>query len=304
MSIMDSEGRFLQVNQALCTSTGYTEAELLTMTGPDLVVEEDRAAAAEFSRRLIEGGDQVADVDLRTRTKDGRVVWASLRGRRIPTPAGRPDRYLVHVRDITARKQAEEAWKEGEQRFKAIVESTRDWIWFCDAKGTHQYSNRAVQDILGYAPEEMVGNRVAGFMHPDDVLRARQQMQEAIAGRKGWSHLVIRWRHKDGGYRYLESAAAPAFDAQGELRGWHGADRDITARMEGEKALRESEEKYRALFEVLPVNITLHQDGKVVLVNEVSAGMFRVARRRGTDRDRRYVPRRRGRPRAGQGTLA
>ncbi len=61
------------------------------------------------------------------------------------------------------------------------------------------------------------------------------------------------------------------------MRGWYGADRDITDRMEAEAALRESEEKYRALFAMLPVNVTLHQDGKVVLVNRASANMFRVA---------------------------
>jgi PAS domain S-box-containing protein len=77
-------------------------------------------------------------------------------------------------------------------------------------------------------------------MHPEMPL-ARAQVEQATAARGGWSSLVLRWRHRDGSYRYLESTAAPAFSPTGDLLGWYGVDRDVTERKEGRSA-GESEE--------------------------------------------------------------
>jgi len=198
--------------------------------------------------RVKSSGKVVYGVHHAIERSDGQRVLLSINAAPIFTERGEFDGMVAALEDVTERRRAEEALRQSEERFRAIVESTRDWIWFCDSAGVHRYSNRAIEDLLGHAVEEIVGESIMGFMHPEDVPLARAHMEQAIAQRGGWASLVIRWRHKDGTYRYLESTAAPAFGPDGALLGWYGADRDITERVRMQEALQRSEARLRALF--------------------------------------------------------
>ena len=235
-----------EANDAFARRYGRPRPEDLVGVLVDDLWKDTHEAKIEFMLRFIRGGYRGAGLETFGRDPSGRPVWS------LNNLTGEVEEGLLlgmwgTQLNITGRKQAEEALRESEQRFRAIVESTRDWIWFCDAKGTHRYSNQAVETMLGYAPEEIVGKAITRFMHPEDVPGAAE-MERAVAERKGWSNFVIRWRHKDGTYHYLESAATPAFDSQGTLQGWYGADRDITERVHMQQALLESETRLRALF--------------------------------------------------------
>jgi PAS domain S-box-containing protein len=256
---------------------GYEPAEVLGRTPYDLMPPEEAERVAEALRSCFEEGRPFSHVENTDLHKDGHPVVLETSGVPVFDEHGVLRGFHGIDRDISERKQAQDALRESEERFRAIVESTKDWIWFSDTAGVHRYSNGAVQDMLGYRPEEIVGSAIFEFMHPDDARLGRAQMERAIAERSGWSALEIRWRHRDGTYRYLESTAAPAFSASGDLIGWYGADRDVTERREAEAALRESEEQYRALFEMLPVTAVIHQDRRVALANPASMTTFRVA---------------------------
>ena len=143
----------------------------------------------------------------------------------------------VIARDITDRKKAEEALRESEETLRAIVESSRDWIWSIDIEGNHTYSNPAIEEILGYSPDELIGKPSLDLMHPEDRKEIKGMLPRWIKEKQGWQNLVIRWQHKDSSLRWLESNAVPIFDFEGSLIGFRGVDRDITARRQAEKAL-------------------------------------------------------------------
>ena len=193
--------------------------------------------------------------------------WFLIKDRAMEWHDGRIVRLEIAT-DITERKQAEERLRESEEKFRAIVETTSEWIWSCDTRGVHTYSNNSIRDMLGYEPEEMIGRSAFDLIHPDDVPRAALHIKDALADRQGWSGLVLRWRHKDGTYRSFESTASPIIGADGSLLGWNGADRDVTERKVAEEKLRESEEEYRDLFESASdmIQIVL-PDGKLHYVN-------------------------------------
>ena len=155
------------------------------------------------------------------------------------------------VRNITDRKRAEQALRESEAKLRSIVDTTAEWIWEMDLSGRHTYSNRRLEAILGYSADEFHKTNVFEIFHPEDREDVEERLPGLIASKSGWSNWTLRYRHKDGSYRYLESNVTPISDDAGELTGYRGSDRDVTARLTSERALRDSEEKFRQLAENL-----------------------------------------------------
>jgi len=157
------------------------------------------------------------------------------------------ERVLHEWHVLQERKQAEEALRESEEKYRAIIETNQEWIWQMDNKGIHTYSNPAIEQILGYSVGDIVGKDATVYMNPEDRRKIGGMLPGWIENKTGWSNLIVRWVHKDGSMRWLESDAVPLLDARGELIGFQGSDRDITERMQAEEALRESEERYRLI---------------------------------------------------------
>ena len=155
------------------------------------------------------------------------------------------DGHLTHLwasqRDVTARITAEKALAESESRLRSILETTAEWIWEMDLSGSHTYSNQRLESILGYSPEELREFDVFEVFHPTDRQIVEQRLPMLIESKSGWSNWVLRFRHKDGQYRYLESNAQPIFNQAGELIGYRGSDRDVTVQKETEETLRRRE---------------------------------------------------------------
>ena len=101
---------------------------------------------------------------------------------------------------------------------------------------------------MGYRPDELVGKPSFDLIHEEDREAVEAEFPKWIAEKRGWNGLVRRRKHKDGSWRYLESNAVPIEDATGELVGVR-VDRDITEQRNAQQTLRESEERYRSLFE-------------------------------------------------------
>ena len=131
------------------------------------------------------------------------------------------------------------ARRESEDRFRSIVETTSEWFWAVDASFILTYSNPAVKRILGYDATQMIGRDRHAFVHAADRDAVEVECDGLAFQRRGWEGMVVRWRHRDGSLRYLESTAVPVLDERGALAGFRGSDRDITARMETEEKLRE-----------------------------------------------------------------
>lgn len=160
--------------------------------------------------------------------------------RAFPMPG---DRLGVAFEDVAELKRAEETLREREETIRALVETSRDWIWAIDAQGVHTYSNPAVEDILGYRPEELIGKSSLGLMHEDDRRTVEAELPKWTMQKQGWSNYVLRWRHKRGGWRYLESNAVPVLSPDGEPVGFRGVDRDVTERHEAEERLHRMEKQ-------------------------------------------------------------
>jgi PAS domain S-box-containing protein len=145
--------------------------------------------------------------------------------------------------DITEQKQTEEKLRESEEKYRLLVESTPDWVWMCDRKGRQIFSNNAVKEILGYEIHEILGNTALSLIYKEDQKSVQKWFQKAKKQKRGWRGSVIRWQHKDKSIRFLETIAEPIFDDKGNLIGYSGIDRDVTARKLSEMALQKAHDE-------------------------------------------------------------
>ncbi|EQD46007.1 PAS/PAC sensor protein, partial [mine drainage metagenome] len=130
------------------------------------------------------------------------------------------------------------ALRESEERFRTIVETTEDWIWEMDLHRIHNYVNSSVTEILGYLPTEVMGRDALELMVDADRAEVERVLPDLVAAKQGWQRWTLRWRHRDGSIRVLESTAHPVLDRAGALIGYRGIDRDVTERVQQDAKIR------------------------------------------------------------------
>lgn len=263
LDAFDTEGQLIFWNRECERVTGYAAAELIgNPSAMQLLYPDD-----EYRERMItEWQDRTNDYynwEWTITCKDGStkvIAWSNL-SKRINI-AGWPS-WGVGV-NVTERTWAERAVRDSEARYRAIVETTEEWIWEVDREGRHTYSNQAIESILGYSVYEIIGKSSFPLIHPDDRQEVADVFSSHVAQKRGWHCWTNRWRHHDGDDRFLESNAVPLLDSTGELIGFRGADRDITERRLAQFALRRSEEQYRLLVSATTAIVwTASRDGRI-----------------------------------------
>jgi PAS domain S-box-containing protein len=175
------------------------------------------------------------------------------------------------IAEYWSRTRAQRALRESEEKFRSIVETTSEWIWAVDASFVHTYSNPAVKRILGYEPSEVIGKQSLALMHPADREAVETELEGFAFQKRGWEGMVLRWRHRDGSTRYLESTALPVLDDEGRLVGYRGSDRDITARMETEEKLRE---QAMLLENAVEATLLTDTEGRIRFWNRGAADLY------------------------------
>jgi len=144
--------------------------------------------------------------------------------------------------DITLRKETEKALQDSEERFRALVETTSDWVWEVDGEARFTYCSPVCERIYGYPPEELLGRSMLDVLvAPESAEELKKQFQESFDNGSGFQWLERPVARKDGELIYIETNGAPLKDNGNRVVGFHGIDRDVTERkmMEAEKAIME-----------------------------------------------------------------
>jgi PAS domain S-box-containing protein len=214
---------------------------------------EDRDRVLAAVARCHETGEPFVS-EYRTLAKDGRIVWLRDEARLVHDASGRPLFLQGVTLDLTQRRELEGALQESEAHYRFIAENVRDVIWTTDLDLRFTYVSPSVQQLLGFAPEEILGKTMGEFLPPASLARALEVLSEELDREESGLSDPKRYRvveleevHKNGSVLWTEVKAGFIRDADQQPRGILGVTRDITKRKEAEAALRKSEEQLRFL---------------------------------------------------------
>ena len=247
IAVFSIGGRFLRANPAMCRLLGYTEHELQQKTHLDVIHADDLEAAAVARAQVISGRMKPKVAERRYVHKDGSTIWVQMNGLVVRDESGAPECTVLVASDISALKRSV---RKSKQRFRRMVEMSSDWYWmqddqfrFIEVSGLEPELDSDV--VIGKTRWEIPG---LGAL-PEKVW---EQHRAKLERHESFTDFVFLRYNKAGELRYLSVSGEPLFDEKGKFIGYHGVGKDITERARDQKALEDSERRYRALFDVHP----------------------------------------------------
>jgi PAS domain S-box-containing protein len=265
-------GRFLSANAAFCRLLGYTEEELLQKAHLDIVHVDDMEATAIARAQVISGKAKARVTERRYMHKDGSTVWTHAAGTVVRDAADGAVCTVLVLDDITAIKRSQ---RNAKRRFRRLVEMGSDWYWvqdteyrFVEVPGIDMENLDDTDIVIGKTRWELPGLAVL----PEKVW---DQHRAKLARHESFSEFVFLRHNKAGELRYLSVSGEPLFDEKGSFRGYHGVGKDITERARDQKAIEDSEKRYRTLFDVHPYPMWV-VDAKTLAFLEVNEAALRL----------------------------
>ena len=225
---------------AICRRYGYEPEELIGRTALDLNHPDDRPRLAALSEALLAGSEAAvgAVVELRARTKSGEWAWLEGAPNLIRDAKGEVVEIAWVLRDISARKAAEAALSESEERYRLLAESATDIILRYNPSGVIEFASPSVSQI-GYRPEELIGRNTLDLFTPTGSVNLKERLDQLVQGRlmPGADRGVVGVRRPDGQRMWLEGKPSRIMDSQGAVVGVVTVLRDVTARCALEREL-------------------------------------------------------------------
>jgi PAS domain S-box-containing protein len=221
-----------------------------------LHTEEKAIGLLTLSRAERDGGVPFSPSDLNL---------LSIMGSQIATALENAHLYEALQRELEERAQAEEALRESEEKYRRLVEDISEVIFSVDAEGVITYISPVAESFSGYSPSELIGRSFREFVHPDDLPGLLGSFQRAVAGRlEPYEYRILT---RSGEARWVRSFGRLILEEE-RVVGLRGILADITDSKQAEGALRESEERYRTLFDRVPVGLyRTTPEGQILDIN-------------------------------------
>jgi PAS domain S-box-containing protein len=260
------EGRFADVNNTLCEMLGYSRDELLSRDFISITYPDDIEMSRKNLQQLLSRDKDCSSLEKRFIKKNGSIIWINLITTLLRDSKEQPVHFISHFIDITDRKYGEEALKESEQKYRDLVEGSPDAIAIY-IDGNVVYANNACVTLSrASSVDQLIGLPVINFVHPDYLDFVYNRMKEIKESSNSLALVEEKLLRLDGTWIIVEVKAIPiTFNQKAAVQ---IIIRDISERKLAEEALRQSEERYRQLYENSSLGIyRTTPGGEILLAN-------------------------------------
>ncbi len=266
LALVGIDGRFLQVNDALCRLLGYDRETLLGRTFLDVTMPEDQAESAAASTQLLAGAVDAVQIEKRYRRSDGSAVWAGLVTSLVhDTATGEPEYFISQVQDIGERRHAQQQLAEAESRWHFALESARQGVWDSNLRTGEHFVSGVWKSLLGFGDDEFDSHAVAwsDLVHPDDRGALADLERRCVTGNQDMFEAEFRMRHKDGHWVWiLDRGRVIERDDTGRAARLIGTHTDISDRRRTEEAVRALNERFRLAMTAAEVGLFEYDAGQ------------------------------------------
>ena len=240
MAVASPEGRWTRVSQALCELLGYQEEELLGALAEGIIHPDDRPVQREAVRLLLAGECPSYTSEYRCLRRSGEATWGLITVTLVADAERRPRHFVFAIQDISDRKRAETELRESEERYRLVVQATRNVAWDWDLITNRVVWGEGLETLLGHAPTGL-GTSAAWWyehIHAEDRERVVAGIQGALGrGERAWEQ-EYRFRRGDGTYARVAVRSYVVADRSGEAVRVVGAMADVSRAREVEAELR------------------------------------------------------------------
>jgi PAS domain S-box-containing protein len=261
-------GKIIYANQGLSDISEYSTEEMLSWGAEEfskMIHPIDREFVIEQGRKKQSGQkDVIPRYSYQMITKSGRIKYVEIYSKTINFGSEFGAQGVVI--DSTEQKKAEEAVKESEEKFRNLFENASDAIYTIDKEGIITTVNKMAEDITGYLREELIGKHFNALLVDEDKQKGFDGFEQSLSGQN--HSYTIRIRIKDGEIRTLSINAAPLIK-KGKIIGGQGIARDITEQRKLEKKVKESEMRFKGIFDSAnDAIVVINRDGFITLANQ------------------------------------
>jgi two-component system cell cycle sensor histidine kinase/response regulator CckA len=265
---VDLAGNFTFLNDSMCRILGYSSEEMIGMNNRHFTDKEHAKKLFKTFNEVYRTGQPTKEFDWQIVRKDGTKRYIEVSVSLHNNSSGKPIGFQGVSRDITERKQAEDALRQSEAKYRRIVETAIEGIVVLDCMARITFVNQQMASMLGYKIEELLGQKYESYFPEDELDDHYAQMSLREQGK---GDIYERcFRRKDGGSLWTIISAKVIYDSEGRREGSFAMVSDITERKRAEKELINSEEKFRMLAESSAFAIMMHQGDNWIYANRAA----------------------------------
>ncbi len=267
-AFLDSAGRFETVNDALCSLLGRSREEVLGRPAFSFLDQTDPLYNVDVGKALAAGRGRRGRYDVVVRDASGRQVPLLIDVTVLLDGHGQPRGVACLARDLSDLRNAEQRLAGQDAFYRRLQRRSTDLSLVADAEANLVFVSSSVAQFLGYEPEEVLARNGFEFVHPEDAPIAEGLVAAALNAPGQPTTAQLRIQHASGEWRWVEETVTNLLDDP-DIGGLVANLRDVTERVEAQKALERSEAQYRTILETAQEGIlALAADGSTLFANE------------------------------------